>query len=412
MRQAGMHSQHSRGRTFVRCAAIAAGVAVVLAACGDDSGSSTGTTAPAATTTPADPVAAAQAQVTTAQGNLDTANGSLTSAQKQLCSDASDYVAVLDRYGKLFTPDSKATVGDVKTGGADLTAPKEAVTTSATAVDAAQSDVTKAQQDLADAQAALAAAQSAAGSAGATTAAPPTTTTLVPPATITRVKQAEADFQTATAGINDSTPLLQATAAFNSAAFALEVAWSKLLLDANCLTDAQQAEAVKQITAYSVELQTDLATAGYYNGAVDGIYGPITLAAVEQLQTDSGLPVTGFVDQATALALEKKLAKASLQTAALQSVLKLLGYYSGPVDGKWTPELTDALKQFQTTSGLEPTGTVDTATMAALQEAIAALPPSATTTTTVTAAPGTTAAATTTSPSTTTVAPAHPIATT
>ena len=175
------------------------------------------------------------------------------------------------------------------------------------------------------------------------------------------MKQAEADFQTATAGINDSTPLLQATAAFNSAAFALEVAWSKLLLDANCLTDAQQAEAVKQITAYSVELQTDLATAGYYNGAVDGIYGPITLAAVEQLQTDSGLPVTGFVDQATAVALEKKLAKASLQTAALQSVLKLLGYYSGPVDGKWTPELTDALKQFQTASGLEPTGTVDTA---------------------------------------------------
>jgi hypothetical protein len=410
MRQAGRHSQHSRPRMFIRCAAIAAGVAVVLAACGDDSGSSSGTTAAPASTAPADPVAAAQAQVTNAQSNLDTANGSLTSAQKQFCSDASSYVAVLDRYGKLFTPDSKATVGDVKTGGADLLAPKDAVTTSVTAVDAAQSDVTKAQQDLADAQAALAAAQTAAGSA-ATTAAPTTTTTLVPPATITRVKQAEADFQSATAGITDSTPLLQATAAVNSAAFALEVAWSKLLLDANCLTDAQQAEAVKQITAYSVELQTDLATAGYYNGAVDGIYGPVTLAAVEQLQTDSGLPVTGFVDQATALALEKKLAKASLQTAALQSVLKLLGYYSGPVDGKWTPALTDGLKQFQTASGLEPTGTLDTATMAALQAAIAALPPSTTTTTTAT--PSTTAAAaTTTSPSTTTLAPAHPIATT
>ena len=207
------------------------------------------------------PVAAAEAQVTTAQGNLDTANGSLTSAQKQLCSDASDYVAVLDRYGKLFTPDSKATVGDVKTGGADLTAPKEAVTTSATAVDAAQGDVTRRpSRTWLTRKRALAAAQSAAGSAGATTAAPPTTTTLVPPATITRVKQAEADFQTTTAGINDSTPLLQATAAFNSAAFALEVAWSKLLLDANCLTDVQEAEAVKQITAYSVELQTDLAT--------------------------------------------------------------------------------------------------------------------------------------------------------
>ena len=176
--------------------------------------------------------------------------------------------------------------------------------------------------------------------------------------------------------------------------------------DAGCLTDAQQAEAVKQVTAYSVELQTDLATAGYYNGAVDGIYGPITLAAVEQLQTDSGLPVTGLVDQATALALEKKLAKASLQTAALQSILKLTGYYSGPVDGKWTPELTDALKQFQTASGLAETGAVDAATMAAFQQAIAEIASSSATTTT----PETTAAGSTEAPtsaaSTTTVATA------
>ena len=398
MRQAGKQSKHSRGRTFSKWVAIALGVTVVLASCGDDSGSSTGTTAAA------DPVAAAQARVTSAQTGLDTANGALTSAQKQFCNDASAYVAVLDRYGKLFT-DSKATVGDVKTGGADLIAPKEAVASSATAIDAAQSDVAKAQQELADAQAALAAAQS--GSA-VSTAAAVTTTTLVPPATITRVKQAESDFQTAAAGINDSTPLLQAAAAYNSAAFGLEVAWLKLLADAGCLTDVQQAEAVRQLTAYTVELQTDLATAGYYNGAVDGIYGPLTLAAVEQLQTDSGLPATGLVDQATGLALEKKLAKASLQTAALQSLLKVTGYYPGPVDGKWTPELTDSLKQFQTASGLEPTGAVDAATLAAFQEAIAQLPPSATTTTVAaaatSAAPTTTAASTTASAGTT-VAP-------
>jgi peptidoglycan hydrolase-like protein with peptidoglycan-binding domain len=400
MRQAGKHLQHSRGRTFIKWVALAVGVTVVLAACGDDSGSSSGTTAAA------DPVAAAQARVTSAQTSLDTANGALTSAQKQFCNDASAYVAVLDRYGKLFT-DSKTTVGDVKTGGADLIAPKEAVTASATAIDAAQADVAKAAQDLADAQTALSAAQSG---SPASTAAPVTTTTLVPPATIARVKQAEADFQTAAAGINDSTPLLQAAAAYNSAAFGLEVAWSKLLADAGCLTDVQQAEAVRQLTAYTVELQTDLATAGYYNGAIDGIYGPLTLAGVEQLQKDSGLPVTGLVDQATGLALEKKLAKTSLQTAALQSLLKLTGYYTGPVDGKWTPALTDALKQFQTASGLEPTGAVDAATLAAFQEAIAQLPPSTTTTTTVgaatSAAPATTAASTSTAASPgTTVAP-------
>ena len=240
--------------------------------------------------------------------------------------------------------------------------------------------------------------------ASATTAAPTTTTTLVPPATITRVKQAESDLETAAAGINDSTPLLQATAAYNSAAFALEVAWLNLLADAGCLTDAQQAEAVAQVTAYTVALQTDLQTAGYYKGAIDGLYGPQTVAAVEQLQTDSGLPVTGLVDQATALALDKKLAKVGLQTAALQSILKLLGYYTGPVDGKWTPELTDALKQFQTASGLPPTGAVDVPTLAAFEQALAEIVGSATTTTTPAESETTAAAATSAAPTTTVAA--------
>ena len=39
--------------------------------------------------------------------------------------------------------------------------------------------------------------------------------------------------------------------------------------------------------------------------------------------------------------------------------------------GVWTPALTEALKDFQTALGVEPTGTVDAATLAALEEAIA-----------------------------------------
>ncbi len=196
---------------------------------------------------------------------------------------------------------------------------------------------------------------------------------------------------------------MEATAAYNSAAFALQVAWLKLLADAGCLSDAQEAEAVAQLTAYTAALQTDLQTAGFYKGPIDGIYGPQTVAAVEQLQTDSGLPVTGLVDQATALALDKKLAKVGLQTAALQSVLKLTGSYTGPIDGKWTPELTDALKQFQTDAGLPPTGAIDAATLAALEQALAEIATSAATTTTTTApaSPTTAAATTTASPETT-----------
>ncbi len=34
-------------------------------------------------------------------------------------------------------------------------------------------------------------------------------------------------------------------------------------------------------------------------------------------------------------------------TAALQQTLKLVGFWDGPVDGNWTPELTEAVKAFQ-----------------------------------------------------------------
>ena len=120
---------------------------------------------------------------------------------------------------------------------------------------------------------------------------------------------------------------------------------------------------------------------GYYDGSVDGVYGPETVSAVEALQNDHGLPVTGAVDTATEAALESELdahggaaaQEAVATTAALQQTLKLAGYWTGPVDGTWTPELTEALKKFQTDLGVKPTGTVDAATVAALQKAIASL---------------------------------------
>jgi len=63
--------------------------------------------------------------------------------------------------------------------------------------------------------------------------------------------------------------------------------------------------------------------------------------------------------------------EALASTAAVQQTLKLAGFWTGPVDGNWTPALTEALKSFQTELGVEPTGTVDAATIAALEHAIA-----------------------------------------
>lgn len=49
-------------------------------------------------------------------------------------------------------------------------------------------------------------------------------------------------------------------------------------------------------------LQRVLKTGFGYTGAIDGVYGPATEAVVRQYQTNSGLPVTGVMDEQTWLA--------------------------------------------------------------------------------------------------------------
>jgi peptidoglycan hydrolase-like protein with peptidoglycan-binding domain len=49
-------------------------------------------------------------------------------------------------------------------------------------------------------------------------------------------------------------------------------------------------------------LQGVLKTGFGYTGAIDGVFGPATLAVVRQYQTDRGLPVTGVVDERTWMA--------------------------------------------------------------------------------------------------------------
>ena len=172
---------------------------------------------------------------------------------------------------------------------------------------------------------------------------------------------------------------MEATQRFNAAAVALEMSWLKLFADTGCLTESQQELAQAAVHDYTVALQTSLSEGGYYQAAVDGVYGPATVEAVEALQKANGLPVTGTVDKATAAALQADLQakggaaaqQALVSTAAVQQTLKLAGFWDGPVDGTWTPALTDALKAFQTKLGVKPTGTVDAATITALNESIA-----------------------------------------
>jgi peptidoglycan hydrolase-like protein with peptidoglycan-binding domain len=82
------------------------------------------------------------------------------------------------------------------------------------------------------------------------------------------------------------------------------------------------------------------------------------------------------LDQAVAGKGQDAAADDQIEATSVQTTLKLAGYWDGPIDGQWTPELTAALKEFQKALGVPPTGAVDAATLAALEAALATKPPS------------------------------------
>jgi uncharacterized surface protein with fasciclin (FAS1) repeats len=300
----------------------------------------------------------------------------VAAAQEQFCSDVEQYVTAIGEYGGLFQ-DVELTVGDVKSAQDELEPAREAVIDSGNAFqEAVNSDPT----------------------AGVSI-------DLVEPESIEAVEEAEDAFADASE-IDDDTPFLDAGVYFTSAAYQLEVAWTRLFADAGCVEDEDEAQAKQWVSDYVTAMQTDLSTVGYYEGKIDGIYGPMTIAAVEDLQRDSGLPVTGLLDPASQTVLQGLLGqRESAQVGALQGILISTGYYTGPVDGQWSRQVEDALKALQTDLGVPATGEVDAATLRAFEQALteAGQPP--------VTAPTQPGAATTVPPETPTTAPVAPTST-
>ena len=322
----------------------------------------------------------AEARVSAKEKALADAKADLADKSAEFCGASETYITALDRYGDVLTQ-TAPTVGDVKTAGTDLSEPREDV----------MAERRGGRRGSAGRRRRRAGAGGRRGGAGrgqehrlrgrehpgrheqpeAAGAGRPRSTASSRPSH---------ELSAAQQGITDETPLSQASQQFNAAAVALEMSWLRLFADAGCLTDEQQVQAEAAVRDYTTALQKSLRDAGYYDGEVDGVYGPATVDAVEALQKAHGLPSTGTVDKATADRARRPTwrpragplaQEAVASTAAVQQTLKLAGFWDGPVDGEWTPELTEALKEFQTELGVKPTGTVDAATIAALEKAIA-----------------------------------------
>jgi peptidoglycan hydrolase-like protein with peptidoglycan-binding domain len=132
-------------------------------------------------------------------------------------------------------------------------------------------------------------------------------------------------------------------------------------------------------------LQVALLRKGAYDGAVDGVAGPRTRAAVRQLQARSGLVVDGIVGPRTRLALGPfarhtlglrvlRLGDGGWDVAEAQFELAWDGFPSGAFDGSFGPHLAGAVRRFQRARGLRVDGAIGPQTLAALREPTVAPP--------------------------------------
>jgi murein DD-endopeptidase MepM/ murein hydrolase activator NlpD len=155
---------------------------------------------------------------------------------------------------------------------------------------------------------------------------------------------------------------------------------ARIALVAGVLALLGAAPALGRVSASTAALQVALRAGGLYGGAVDGIAGPQTRAAVRALQARRGLTVDGIAGPRTRRALGRRgrprLGSRPLaapargwDVAGLQFLLARHGFPSGPVDGGLGPRTDAALRRFQAWAGLGADGVAGPATLAALRRA-------------------------------------------
>jgi peptidoglycan hydrolase-like protein with peptidoglycan-binding domain/ABC-type branched-subunit amino acid transport system substrate-binding protein len=175
-------------------------------------------------------------------------------------------------------------------------------------------------------------------------------------------------------------------------------------------------QAAHAAAVFTTSLQQALTFLGFFDGPIDGRESPELTAALAAFQASVGLPPTGVMDAATYAALRAALGEyqnlLASTTADVQRLLQSLGYYTGPIDGIWSAEVSAAMRAWQATLGVPQTGVLDEATVrAAYEQGVFGGGAAPSTTVPATTAPPTTAPPTTAPPTTappTTVPPTAP----
>lgn len=128
-------------------------------------------------------------------------------------------------------------------------------------------------------------------------------------------------------------------------------------------------------------LQTQLKTLGYYNGKIDGSFGPLTDSAVRAFQRAYNLQVDGYFGSESCKKLNqvvesktqanttttvtgfdctkislKRGSKDKANVEKLQTMLKAAGYYTRQIDGDFGKYTEDAVKALQKATGHDPDG--------------------------------------------------------
>ena len=187
----------------------------------------------------------AEAKVAAEEKDLSEAQAKADETVAKFCGASETCIIALDRYGDVLSS-TAPTVGDVTEAGADLADPGKDATKAAEAAVKAQEELRAADQELKDARAALKDVRATSGPSRSEESDPKVKATphpLPPDDVVNRVEQAESELVSAQGGINDETPLVQASQQFNAAAVALEMSWLHLYAEAGCFADDQQKEA-------------------------------------------------------------------------------------------------------------------------------------------------------------------------